>query len=84
MISAGEALTIAREVHRFEIELKEIESYIRNKAMDGEYSVTLYPSRLYHPRTIEELRGLGYRVTVCIDKERHHFSYCIVWGDEEE
>ena len=84
MISAGEALTIAREVHRFEIELKEIESYITNKAMNGGYSVTLYPSRSYHPRTIEELRRLGYRVTVCIDEERHHFSYCIVWGDEEE
>lgn len=84
MISAGEALTIAREVHRFEIELKEIESYITSKAMNGEYSVTLYPSRLlYHPRTVEELRRLGYRVTMCIDKENHHSSYCIAWGEEE-
>lgn len=84
MISAGEALTIAREAHRFEIELEEIEPYIRNKAMDGEYSVTLYPSRQYSARTIEELRRFGYRVAVCINEERHHFSYCIVWGDEDE
>lgn len=82
MLSAGEALSIARECHRANIELKEIEPYIKAKAMEGEYQVTLYPSIPYHPKTIETLSELGYEVFSYLDYDRHHFSYDIIWGEE--
>ena len=80
MLSAKEASTIAKEANRFENELKEIESYIKNKAINGEYSVTLYPSMPYNPKTIIELKRCGYRVTSLFDEKKHHYSYCIEWG----
>lgn len=84
MLSAGEALSIAREVNRSDIELKEIESYIKNKAINGEYSVTLYPSMPYHPKTIIELKRFGYKVTSCLDEYKYHYCYNIKWGDKSE
>ena len=82
MLSAGEALTIAREVNRSEIELKEIESCIRKEAMNGKYELTLYPSISYHPKTIETLKQLGYKVVLINDEEMCYYSYYIIWGEE--
>lgn len=83
MLSANEAYTIAKEANRSDIELKEIEHEIKNSAMNGWYSVALYPSLSYHPKTIKELGQLGYRITYCVDETRQHYCYCIEWGDEE-
>ena len=82
MLSASEALEIARECSRSEYELKSIEPYVKAKAMEGKYKATIYPSIPLHLKTIEELRRLGYRVTACLD-ERNHYSYRIEWGDDE-
>ena len=82
MLSANEALTIAKEANRSDIELKEIEHEIKNIAMNGGYSVVLYPSLSYHLKTIKTLEQLGYRITYCVDDKRQHYCYCIEWGDE--
>lgn len=84
MLSANEALMITRGVRKSDVELKEIESRIKNKAMIGEYSVTLYPSMPYQMKTIIELRRFGYKVSSYIDEYQHHRGYCIEWGDENE
>lgn len=82
MLSASEALSIAREVHRAEIELERIESYIKNEAMDGKYEVNLHPSIPYHPKTIETLKQYGYNIFANLDQARHRFAYRIMWGEE--
>ena len=82
MLSAGEALAIAREVSRADIELQEIESYIKEEAMDGKYEVNLHPSIPYHPKTIATLKQFGYEVVANLDQARHRFAYRIKWGEE--
>lgn len=81
MLSAGEALEIAREVNRANIELARIEPYIRNEAMDGKYELTLQPSKPYHPKTIEALKELGYKVDINV-YGKYYYYYCIKWGEE--
>ena len=83
MLSASEALKITRECSRSEYELKGIEPYVKAKAMEGKYKATVYTSIPLHPKTIEELRQLGYRVISFIDEKIRNYSYCIEWGDEE-
>ena len=81
MLSAGEALVIAREVNRADIELARIESFIKNEAMDGKYELNLQPSMPYHPKTIETLKELGYRVNLNVGG-KYRYYYCIEWGEE--
>lgn len=76
MITAGEAYTIASELNRYKDELKVIEPIIIKAATEGKYRVTLYPSIEYHPKTIEELKNLGYRVCSACERKK----YIIIWG----
>lgn len=84
MITAKEACMIAKDQNGYVEELKNIESYIKKAAMEGEYRVILYPSVKYHPKTIDELRNLGYRLCISYDYNDNHYQCIIIWGDEEE
>lgn len=83
MLKASEARAMAIEANRSEIELERIEPYIKEKAMNGEYKVTLYPSRPLHPNTLKELRHFGYKVTSeAVSDDYEEYSYCITWGKD--
>ena len=82
MLNANEAYVIAKRANRCEIELKEIECEIKNRAINGGYSVTLYPSSPYHPKTIKKLEQSGYKVDSCLDTINDYYNYCIEWGNE--
>lgn len=82
MITAEEACMIAKDQNRYVEELKNIESYIKKAAMEGEYRVILYPSVKYNPKTTDELRKLGYRLCISYDYNDNHYQYIIIWGEE--
>ncbi len=84
MLNANEAYEIAIKVNEVDNQLELIEEGIVKQANKGRFELLLFPSVPYHPKTIQELKGYGYKVTSYFDRINHHYSYNIKWGNEEE